>query len=169
MGNKVILRCFELASGHRINLGKSTIIGIDLADDILKDLAEETGCDIGKLPFTYLGLPVGGNLRNKSFWSPIIKRVERRLAGWGQKYISLGGWVTLIKSVLMNLPIYYFSLFEIPKGVARRIEWLYRNFLWGDRYKKEVSLGRMVRYNKTKIDGWSRLNPSKVKKPSTVV
>lgn len=66
-GYKVILRCFELVSGPRINLGKSTIIGIDMVDERLKELADGLGCGTRKLPFTYLGLPVGGNPRQKKF------------------------------------------------------------------------------------------------------
>lgn len=77
LGYKAILRCFELASGLRINLGKSTIIGTDLDEYFIKDLADGMGCGIDKLPFIYLGLQVGG----KSFWSPVIERVERRLVG----------------------------------------------------------------------------------------
>lgn len=79
-------------------------------EDRLKDFAEVIGCGVGKLPFVYLGLPVGGNPQHKKFWTPIIEEIERRLTGWGRKSLSLGGRVTHIKSVLMNLPTYYFSL-----------------------------------------------------------
>lgn len=63
-------------------MGKSTIIGIDVEDDHLKELAEEVGCSIGKLHFIYLGLPVGENARLKHFWAPMVERIERRLEGW---------------------------------------------------------------------------------------
>lgn len=46
-------------------------------------------------------------------------------------YLSKGGRVTLIKSKLSNLPIYFLSLFPIPIGVANRLEKLHRDFLWG--------------------------------------
>lgn len=65
---------------------------------------------------------------------PIVEKVERRLAGWERNYLSRGGRLALIKSVLGNLLIYYMSIFEMPKGIVR-------NFFWGDKdNRKRVHL-----------------------------
>ena len=57
--------------------------------------------------------------------------MKRRLAGWKWVYLSKGGIVTLIKSILSNLLTYFLSLFPIPTNkVANQIEQLQRNFLW---------------------------------------
>lgn len=132
-GFKAILRFFELVSELKINLVKNTLIGIDVEDEHLKELEEEIGCGTGKMPFTYLGLPVGGKPRSKRFWAPVVEGIERRLEGWSCRYLSLGGRLTLIKSVISNLSIYYLSIFEMAIGVGKKIEQLFRNFLWGDR------------------------------------
>jgi hypothetical protein len=57
--------------------------------------------------------------------------MERRLAGWKKLYLSKGGRLTLIKSTLSNLPMYYLSLFPVPMSVAKRMEKIQREFLWG--------------------------------------
>jgi hypothetical protein len=46
-------------------------------------------------------------------------------------YLSKGGRVTLIKSTLSNLPTYMMSLYPIPALVAKRIEKIQPDFLWG--------------------------------------
>ena len=55
--------------------------------------------------------------------------------------LSVGGRLTLIKSSLSNLPIYYMSLFPMPQGVIDKITQIQRNFLWsGGVNKKSLAL-----------------------------
>jgi len=42
-----------------------------------------------------------------------------------------GGQLTLNKSNISNLPMYYMLLFSVPVSVATRLERLQRDFLWG--------------------------------------
>ena len=70
----------------------------------------------------YLGLPLGVSFKLQSIWNPIVERMERRLAGRKQLYLSKGGHLTLIKSILSNLPTYFLSLFPLPIFVAKRTE-----------------------------------------------
>jgi hypothetical protein len=67
---------------------------------------------------TYLGLPVGASYNAVSIWIGVIKKMERRLAGWKRMYLSKGGQLTLLKSTISNLPTYYLSSFPIPVGVV---------------------------------------------------
>ena len=47
-------------------------------------------------------------------------------------YLSKGRRLVLIKSTLSNLPIYFMSLFVIPRKVRIRLERIQRDFWWGD-------------------------------------
>jgi len=62
-----ILRCFELSSDLRINFHKSKIgaIGVDRYE--VKMYSEILHCGLMDIPFTYLGLPIGGNQTRCSF------------------------------------------------------------------------------------------------------
>ena len=82
----------------------------------------------GSLPMKYLGLPLGAKFKEKTIWNPILEKMERRLAGWKQLYLSKGGRVTLIKRTLLNLLTYFHSLFPIPAYVAYWIAKLQWNF-----------------------------------------
>ncbi|WKA01540.1 hypothetical protein VitviT2T_019818 [Vitis vinifera] len=97
----------------------------------MEELAVELGYRVGSLPSQYLGLPLGAPNRAPYMWDGVEERVRRRLALWKQQYISKGGRVTLIKSTLASMPIYQMSIFIMPKVVARRLEKVQRDFLWG--------------------------------------
>jgi hypothetical protein len=94
-------------------------------------LASRLGCDTADLPLKYLGLPLGASFKLKTIWRDLEDLMTRRLAPWKRMYLSKGGRVALIKSTLSNMPTYLLSLFPIPADVAKRIEKLQRDFLWG--------------------------------------
>ena len=101
----------------------------------------ELGCKVGTLPSVYLGLPLGAHHKAISMWDGVEERMRRRLALWKRQYISKGRRIILIKSTLANIPIYQLSLFRMPKIVARRLEKLQRDFLWGwGRMERKIHL-----------------------------
>jgi hypothetical protein len=105
--------CFEAVSRLRINLGKSKLVPIGEVENV-KSLAHILGCRIGSLPMTYLDMPLGASFKSISIWNGVIESVDRRLASWKKLYLSKGGRVTLIHSVLFPaflLIIYLCSLF----------------------------------------------------------
>ena len=75
-------------------------------------------------------MPLGAHYKDSSIWNPIIEKMEKRLFGWKQLYLSKGVRLTLLKSTLSPL-IYFLSLFTIPQAMVARIERIQRNFLWG--------------------------------------
>ncbi|KAF5812274.1 putative RNA-directed DNA polymerase [Helianthus annuus] len=126
-----ILRIFHLCSGLKINLAKSNLFGVGIDTGELDSMAEIIGCQAKSFPFRYLGLTVGANMNRPANWKPVYDIVEARLAKWKAAMLSMGGRVTLIKSVLESLPTYFFSLYKAPVQVIKDIEAKIRNFLWG--------------------------------------
>ena len=127
-----ILDIFALMSGLAINYNKSAFICWK-SDDFtwVNEIANGVGCIHARPPFTYLGFPLGSNFSNFDAWKPVIRKIENRLASWKVRLLSKAGRLTLIKSVLNSLPVYFMSLFKMPKTVAAKIVKLQRRFFWG--------------------------------------
>ncbi|MFS7913005.1 putative RNA-directed DNA polymerase [Helianthus anomalus] len=95
-----ILHGFHICSGLRINLHKSSIMGVGVSDSEVLSLATSCGCKAKSFPVKYLGIPVGANMNRLSNWAAVIETFESRLSLWKAAVLSIGGRVTLIKSVL---------------------------------------------------------------------
>jgi len=119
---------------------KSHLFPINQVDNLL-ELAKTLGCQVDALPTKYLGLPLGAKNKELEVWNVVLERCEKKLARWKSQYLSLGGRVTLIKSVLDGLPTYMMSLFPIPKNIEKKINRLRRPFLWqGNKEKRGYNL-----------------------------
>jgi hypothetical protein len=125
-----LLVCFEAAAGLKVNLSKSALVPVGDVENV-GQLAGLLGCGYGVVPLKYLGLPLGASFKLKSMWAGLEDMMVRRLAPWKRLYLSKEGRVTLIKSTLSNMPTYMLSLFPIPADVAKHIEKIQRDFLWG--------------------------------------
>ena len=88
------------------------------------------GCVQIKLPIKYLGIPLGANMRKASSWQSVLDKVQQRLLSWKSCSLSRAGKLVMIKAVLNSLPMYYLSIFKIPKKVANDIVRIQRKFLW---------------------------------------
>ncbi|GMI89291.1 hypothetical protein HRI_002598400 [Hibiscus trionum] len=133
-----ILRGFELVSGLSLNLRKSKLIGLNVEQSKVDRWASLLHCKSEKLPSSYLGLPLG-NLKNfAAIWDPIVEKFKSKFAGWKTKLLSFGGRITLIKSVLSSLPLYFISLFPMPNSVSLKLSKLIVNFLWGSLEKRSI-------------------------------
>ena len=106
---KRILNIFYIASGLKINIHKSNIFGVGVSNNEIVSMAACTGCKPGSFPFSYLGLPIGLNMSRIVNWQVLIDRFKARISGWKANLLSIGGRLTLIKSVLGSLGIYYLS------------------------------------------------------------
>lgn len=57
---------------------------------------------------------------------------ETRLVGWKRNFLSKSGRYTLIKNTFANLPVYYLTTLTILASIAKRLETIQCQFLWGD-------------------------------------
>ncbi|GKA34009.1 RNA-directed DNA polymerase, eukaryota [Tanacetum coccineum] len=81
-------------------------------------------CDDAMFIVFVLGSRLGG-------WLGESYNSKARLSKWKVKTLSIGGRLTLLKSVLGASPIYYMSIFKVPKGVLKTMESIRSKFFNG--------------------------------------
>ncbi|GJX13851.1 hypothetical protein Tco_0205609 [Tanacetum coccineum] len=126
-----ILRCFFLVSGLKINVQKCSLLGVCVSEVDVLGMANIIGCGAANLPLTYLGVPVGGNMSRCHNWEAIVKKFSSKLSLWKERLLSVGCRISLIKSVLGNLPTYFMSLYLMPASIRSKLESLRNNFFNG--------------------------------------
>ncbi|GKC33644.1 putative RNA-directed DNA polymerase, eukaryota, reverse transcriptase zinc-binding domain protein [Tanacetum coccineum] len=126
-----VLKCFEKALGLKDNIDKSRLYGVGVSRMDVEAVASSFGCEYGSLPFIYLGLLVGSKMNRVAGWNVIVKRIKERLSSWKAKTLSIGGRLTLIRSILSSLPIFYLSLFKAPMKIINLLESIRSILFWG--------------------------------------
>ncbi|GJT69861.1 RNA-directed DNA polymerase, eukaryota [Tanacetum coccineum] len=129
------------ASGLRMNLQKSKLLGIAVEDEKVSRATMKMGCCTLKMPFSYLGI----------------------------KTLSTGGRLNLLKSVLGSTPIYYMSMFKVPSQVLKCLEDIKRQLFNGaDPKEKKMSNSLWTRFIKALYGNSGSIEtPSKVAYSST--
>nr|GEY28470.1 RNA-directed DNA polymerase, eukaryota, reverse transcriptase zinc-binding domain protein [Tanacetum cinerariifolium] len=121
----LVMESFHISVSRAVNDG----VGVPL--DIAHQGASRIGYEVMRTPFKYLGVMVGDHMSRNSAWSNTIQKVHARLSKWKVKTLSIGGRLTLLKSVLGAVPIYNMSLYKAPKSVLHEMERLRNNFFNG--------------------------------------
>nr|GEZ62760.1 hypothetical protein [Tanacetum cinerariifolium] len=67
--------------------------------------------------FRYLGVMVGENMARHKAWSNVTLKLRSCLSKWKTKTLSVGGRLTLLKSILGASPLFYMSIFKTPKAI----------------------------------------------------
>ncbi|GJY58836.1 RNA-directed DNA polymerase, eukaryota [Tanacetum coccineum] len=136
-----MLKCFFMASALQINIHKSKLMGIGVSQKEVKAADSIIGCSTFSNPFTYLGVKVGMSSSRRKSWDEVIGKISARLSKWKIKTLSIGGRLTLIKSVLTSLPLYHMPIYKAPMGVLRDMESFRRRFFNGiDKNERKISM-----------------------------
>ena len=77
---KLVLCIFEQLSGLKINFHKSELFCFGKAKEREQDYKTLFGCDIGSLPFRYLGIPIHFRKLTNGEWKLVEDRFEKKLS-----------------------------------------------------------------------------------------
>nr|GEY81853.1 RNA-directed DNA polymerase, eukaryota [Tanacetum cinerariifolium] len=126
-----VLKCFHMASGLKININKSKLMGYGVHSDEVETAARYTGCATFVAPFSHLRVKVGDRMERINSWDDVVFKVTSRLSKWKLRTLSIGGRLTLINSVLTSIPLYQMSSFKVRINVLNILESIRRKFFNG--------------------------------------
>ncbi|GJZ24056.1 RNA-directed DNA polymerase, eukaryota [Tanacetum coccineum] len=133
-GNCVVIISFSnvfILLRFRINISKSQIMGVGVHQSSVEAMADSIGCSTMPNKFRYLGVMVGEHMSRHKSWDEVVVKLKTRLSKWKAKTLSIGGRLTLLKSVLGASPLYMMSIFKVPKGVLKIMESIRSKFFKG--------------------------------------
>jgi hypothetical protein len=113
----------KVSTGMQINLQKFTLSLMHLRAPYMRYLSTifpVLATDILE-GLKYLGFYLKPNDYWKLDWKWLIKKLEKRLQVWSNKWLSRAGRLTLVKSVLEAIPVYWMSIAWIPKGILEKL------------------------------------------------
>jgi hypothetical protein len=127
-----ILQNFGNATVLRVNYTKSNLILINIPDNRVHLFTSTLNCQLGSLPFTYLGLPLSTTKPRKEFFMPLIQCIQRRLPACTM-YINYGSKLRMLNSVLSSLPMFYLCSLKLYQWVLAEVDKYRRHCLWRDK------------------------------------
>ncbi|KAJ9535929.1 hypothetical protein OSB04_un000909 [Centaurea solstitialis] len=127
---KKALSIFEAKSGLSANLDKSEVFFGNVPLDTWNAIRTCLPFRNGIFPIRYLGVPLSPVRLKRSDYGTLILKVKNRIQNWKAKFLSFGGRMQLINSVLHSLQLYWMGVFNFPAAVIHEIEGLFRSFLW---------------------------------------
>ncbi|GLT55032.1 hypothetical protein SLA2020_281860 [Shorea laevis] len=135
-----VLSHYELASGQRLNLEKTSIFFSKNTPLIARtQILQASGVQASNRFEKYLGLPaLVGRSRRRAFMS-VKDRIWCRISNWKNKLLSQAGKEILLKAVAQSIPTYTMSVFLLPKTLLQEINAMLQRYWWSH-HEKEGSI-----------------------------
>jgi hypothetical protein len=128
-----------------INFYKSELFCYIAAKQIELEYSQIFGCEQGKFPFKYLGIPMHHRKLSNLDRKEVEERFQKMLNSWKGKLLLVGGCLVLIISVLTSLSMFMLSFFEVSREILKRLDFYRFRFFWeGEGLKKKY---RLIKWN----------------------
>nr|GEX38647.1 RNA-directed DNA polymerase, eukaryota, reverse transcriptase zinc-binding domain protein [Tanacetum cinerariifolium] len=117
-----VLKCFHMASGLKININKSKLMGYYVHSDEVETTGRYIGCMTFVAPFSHLGVKVGGRMERINSWDDVVSK-KGNLGAHGN-IIRRSPWLDIIheinvlrfKAEKINHPSLSWSYRREPRG-----------------------------------------------------
>ncbi|PKU76701.1 Putative ribonuclease H protein [Dendrobium catenatum] len=124
--------------GLAINKDKSSFIVSNYVNHgRVNTIKRVCGFNCIALPIKYLGTPIFKGRKRNQIFEEIFTIFQKKIVNWNSNFLSFGGRLVLIKSVLNSIPIFIFHTLHPSEPICRRLERMINKFFWG--YKNNSS------------------------------
>nr|GEZ10758.1 RNA-directed DNA polymerase, eukaryota, reverse transcriptase zinc-binding domain protein [Tanacetum cinerariifolium] len=93
---------------------------------------------------------VGGKMSRAQEWNEVVEKVKSRLSKWKLKALSIGGRLTLFKSVLVSIPIFYMSIYRVLSRVLNLLESIRNQFFNGNESSSKRAIS--IKWSSVMVD-----------------
>ncbi|CAL9014415.1 unnamed protein product [Prunus brigantina] len=132
-----ILQCYEAGSGQSVNFDKSSIFYSAHCSSRLRVQMEQILHIKGRKDFgKYLGIMADFGTSKRKVFEEVRRKLDGKLLGWAEQFLSPAGKEVLIKAVAMALPCYAMSCFKLPVTLCKGIEAAMARFWWKSHTEK---------------------------------
>lgn len=121
---------YAIASGQLLSLGKCKYYTGSMAVSRILQLNAFLGFSVGRLPFTYLGVPIFKGKPKAIHLKPIVDKIKTKLASWKGALLSVMGRFQLVKSIIHVMLVYSFHVYAWPVSLLKTLDKWIRNFIW---------------------------------------
>ena len=121
---------FSSVSGLHLSTSKCYCFFGNVSADIKASVLSLSGFNEGALPITYLGLPLISKNLNTRDCQPLITKITKRIELWTNKFISQGGRLQLIDSILTAVQSYWARFLFFPAKIVKRLSSIFAKYLW---------------------------------------
>ncbi|GJU05240.1 RNA-directed DNA polymerase, eukaryota [Tanacetum coccineum] len=112
--------CFFLASGLKINIQKSQLLGVGVPRSSVAQAAAKIGCAVLHHQFRYLGVMVGECMSRRSAWDGLVHKLRSRAHQVEDKTLS----IEIPKGVLKDMEAIRSKFFNGADSSERKITWI---------------------------------------------
>ncbi len=121
-----------------INLLKSNFIIHQVDKDILDQILLLFPVEVQNIEkaLKYLEYWLKPNNYRIQDWNWLITKLEKQIMHWCNRYLPLARRLVLINSVLNGLPVYCFTLAQVPISIIHSMRRIIIWFLWNGSHKK---------------------------------
>ncbi|XP_050238183.1 uncharacterized protein LOC126687670 [Mercurialis annua] len=136
---KRIISAFEVSSGQVVNFDKSELLfSAGVPQRQRHSIQQILGIQVVDSFKKYLGMPTMVGRSKKPIFSFLKDRLNKRVFGWKERFLSKAGREVLIKSVAQSIPTYIMSCFALPVSFCSNMQSIISKFWWSETDEKRI-------------------------------